>query len=151
LERITLPIIRNFSNQKTLEDIFKNSSNCENFICPWFLYVTENFTFQYKLERIYNLKEVKDKKIFDEYIWKGIGTEKAIGRNCFRVEILKKEFSGIAEKRQLFPLIYLNRTVIFKFKISKEIFWIDTEKRILVKMQLLENNTIIKEINLINF
>lgn len=149
-KRITLPIVRNFSNQKIVEEIFKNSSNCENFICTWFLYVTENFTLQYRLERTYNLKELKDRKIFDEYIWRGIGREKVNGRDCFKVEIIKREFSGITEKGHTFPFIYLNETITLKFKVSKEIFWIDTEKRILVKRQILENNTIIKEINLVN-
>jgi len=150
LGTIILPVSKNFSNRKIVEDIFKNSSNCENFVCPWFLYIIENFTFGYMLNVTYNLEEIKDKIFFDEHIWRGMGLEDVNGRNCFRIEILKRTFSGIGEEGQFFPFIYSNRTVIFKYRISKEIFWIDAEKRILVKMQLLENNTVIREVNLIN-
>ncbi|GEM_PF-6355298 len=135
-----------------ISDYVEGHTECQKFICEWFLYVNENLSYGLKIKinkTDDELKNLKD-EIFDEYILIVNGTENVNGRECFKVEIYKKELDGIHTIGSGIPFLFFNYSVTLEFKISKEIFWVDAEKRMLVKMQRLENNTIIKEVNLIN-
>jgi len=137
---------------KDIRDYFEGRSGCQEFVCGWFLYMNKNLSYGLKIKinkTDDELKNLKD-EIFNEYILIVNGTENVNGRDCLKVEIYKKEFDGITLTGSGIPILFFNYNVTLEFKISKEIFWIDTEKRMLVKMQHFENNKLIKEVNLIN-
>jgi len=133
-------------------DHFEGHGECQGFISGWFLYVYENLSYGVKINRNKTDDELKNLKdeIFDEYIIIANGTENVNGKDCFKMEIYKKEVIGVHTIGSGIPFLFFNYNVTLEVKISKEIFWIDIEKRVLVKMQLIENNTVIMEINLIN-
>ncbi|OQX18979.1 MAG: hypothetical protein BWK75_06115 [Candidatus Altiarchaeales archaeon A3] len=131
--------------------------DCENFVCSWFPYLGNNFSMRYKTKINYSyiadeLKGVKTEvEPHNKYILFVKGKEDINNISCFKVIIYNRVHYGAERKcSNPLPFLFSNCTIKLKFGISKEIFWIDKERRVLVKMQRFEKDTIIKEVNLIN-
>jgi len=94
----------------------------------WMLALKEDITFE-----IRNNLSFEDKSIDYSYKFKVVGVENVRNRKCFKVQIEK-------------VVNYGNEGRI----LEKYLYWIDVEKRILIKGQLFEGNLAIDEINLVS-
>ncbi|OQX18980.1 MAG: hypothetical protein BWK75_06120 [Candidatus Altiarchaeales archaeon A3] len=128
------------TKNSTIIHPISNRSNCRlcyYFYSPWMLYLQNNIKWNEKIQSVY--KGIEANVIY-EYTVEGI--EKVNERKCFKIIGVGKsptiKSTGKGE----------NEKTAMSFTVVKNIFWVDVEKRILVKMEEYEDNIIVNKIEL---
>jgi len=103
----------------------------DSIFASWMLALDDNF----KWKLIYNKTGVEEETYLGEREFEVIGREEVNNRDCFKVEIKKIRVDSMTNVRKIVERRYL---------------WIDVEKRILVKRQIMYENVLLSEMNLVS-
>ncbi len=103
----------------------------DSIFAPWMLALDDNF--KWKLN--YNKTLEEEGTYLGEREFEVIEREKVNGRTCFKVELKKSRMDTMTNIKKIVERRYL---------------WIDVEKRILVKRQIMYENIVISEKNLVS-